>query len=283
MWLNVAQIYFFLKGWKVITDFNPVSFIQYISSDQYQLIHDARVFTDFGRWSTVSKFLMKKAWKRLKRIVTVSYTSRNALVSKLGLEESSIVVSYNGCTPNNSSLAPSKKIEKDIDLIYVATYEKRKNHINLIKALKYIDKPMSVCFVGFDNGTKALIESTIANSNAIHSYRLLSDVDDDKLCDLYKRSKLLVYPSFYEGFGMPLIEAASFGCPIACSNLEVFKELLKDYPCYFEPGDPEDIARAITESFNTIIRDVKDFDMSVFNWDVITVRLLQDINMNFRS
>ncbi len=58
LWLNVFQAFCFLKGAKVITDFNPVTIVQFFSSKQYQLIHDARVFSDFGRWNVISKSVM---------------------------------------------------------------------------------------------------------------------------------------------------------------------------------------------------------------------------------
>lgn len=69
--------------------------------------------------------------------------------------------------------------------------------------------------------------------------------DDRRLARLYRGAAALVYPSLYEGFGMPLVEAMSHACPIVCSNTGSLPEVAASAAEYFEPRSPEDLARAI--------------------------------------
>lgn len=71
--------------------------------------------------------------------------------------------------------------------------------------------------------------------------------DDDVLADLYTSAECLVFPSLVEGFGIPLLEAARSGCPIACSDIPVFREILPEGCWYFDPLSPPSIAASIAE------------------------------------
>lgn len=75
-------------------------------------------------------------------------------------------------------------------------------------------------------------------------------VNDSSLQDLvffYKNAKALIHPSLSEGFGLPLIEAAYFNCPVIASNIKVFKELLGNNYLSFDPNSVEDITKKISQ------------------------------------
>jgi glycosyltransferase involved in cell wall biosynthesis len=76
--------------------------------------------------------------------------------------------------------------------------------------------------------------------------RLLSGVDDATLADLYRGSLALVFPSLYEGFGIPIVEAMSVGCPVVASRIPTTEEVAGDVPIYFEPGGLESLHSALT-------------------------------------
>jgi glycosyltransferase involved in cell wall biosynthesis len=69
--------------------------------------------------------------------------------------------------------------------------------------------------------------------------------DDVKLAGYYKHASLFVYPSLYEGFGLPSLEAMSYGCPVACSNSSCFPEILDDAAHFFDPYSVESIKNSI--------------------------------------
>ena len=62
---------------------------------------------------------------------------------------------------------------------------------------------------------------------------------------LYKKAKLFIFPSQYEGFGIPLIEAMSVGCPVLASNIDVFSEICKNGINYFENNDTDDLSEKL--------------------------------------
>ena len=69
-------------------------------------------------------------------------------------------------------------------------------------------------------------------------------VSQDELVELYRRASALVFPSLYEGFGQPVLEALACACPVACSDLPPLREVAGDSAVYFDPLDPESIASA---------------------------------------
>jgi glycosyltransferase involved in cell wall biosynthesis len=74
--------------------------------------------------------------------------------------------------------------------------------------------------------------------------RLLGSVDDDRLCRLYNEAEAFVYPSLYEGFGIPLLEAMACGCPIVASRIPSTLEVAGDCPLYVEPADLDSLIQA---------------------------------------
>ena len=76
---------------------------------------------------------------------------------------------------------------------------------------------------------------------------VLGNVPAAELVSLYQRASALVFPSLYEGFGLPPLEAMACGCPVACSNAASLPEICGDAARYFAPDDPAEIARAVGE------------------------------------
>jgi glycosyltransferase involved in cell wall biosynthesis len=75
--------------------------------------------------------------------------------------------------------------------------------------------------------------------------RLLTDVDDGTLCRLYNRAVAFLYPSLYEGFGIPLLEAMACGCPVVASRIATTVEVAGDFPVYFDPLDGDSLLAAL--------------------------------------
>lgn len=77
-------------------------------------------------------------------------------------------------------------------------------------------------------------------------------MSDQNLKYLYKMAHGLVFASHKEGFGLPLVEAIHYGIPVIASDLPVFHEIAKEYPCYFRSGDSADMARVLKEHIHKI-------------------------------
>ena len=74
---------------------------------------------------------------------------------------------------------------------------------------------------------------------------LFENIDDEQLCDLYNQAEAFIYPSEYEGFGIPLLEAMACGCPVIASNIPSTQEVAGEVPIYFEPGNTNSLERAL--------------------------------------
>lgn len=129
--------------------------------------------------------------------------------------------------------------------LYVGTRVHYKNFEGLLSA--YRDWPgrrhVDLVVVGrswLPDEEKSLMKRGIQNQ--VH---LLVDVDDKSLCHLYNRATALIYPSFYEGFGIPLLEAMACGCPIVASRIPSTIEVAGECPIYFEPNDVESLLAAL--------------------------------------
>ena len=85
----------------------------------------------------------------------------------------------------------------------------------------------------------------------IHRQVFQKDSTDEEMAFMYKKALAFVYPSLYEGFGMPILEAFSCECPVLLSNIKVFKEVAGEAAIYFDPNDNDSICDAL----NTVIND----------------------------
>jgi len=280
VYLNILYLYFVILKNIVINDFNPIPLSMFFSKRQFQLIHDARIFDDFGRWNRISSWFMKFQWKYVKNKIVVSQFTKDRLCKELRIKESSVIVSYNGVYPSDFESIGTE--ERDIDLLYVATFEERKNHINLIKALDLIEQPLKVVFLGKDLGLREEIKLEAAKLKE-HQIILLDAVSEDELARLYRTSKIFISPSLYEGFGMPILEAYAYGCKVLCSDIYVFHEVLGDNAVYFESSNQKDIERSLLENINIDY----NFDLTKINlttkkflWPVIALSLFININHN---
>ncbi len=268
-----------LKG-IIVNDFMPVPLFITRKKNYYQLVHDIRNFTEYNRalLKRVSSYIQKRQWKKVANILTVSEFTKAQLVEHCDVQPDRIFVSYNGIEET-----PRALYERNIDFLYVATFEKRKNHKNLILAfsdyLKETDSNARLVLVGRDLGYRDGITSFINELNIKNNVDIIDSISEPELLQLYENSYCFVSPSFYEGFGMPIIEAMYFGCNISCSNISVFKEIAKEHAEYFDPGSVQDILRSLRASRgkdNNAARQIK-YVKERFYWDAIVDSFLQTV------
>jgi glycosyltransferase involved in cell wall biosynthesis len=136
-----------------------------------------------------------------------------------------------------------KKTENFI--LCVSSLEPRKNILNLILALKKLRLPdMKLILVG----SRSKVFSSNELKDLLYSQKnifLTGYISDDKLIRLYRKAKLFVYPTFYEGFGLPPLEAMSCGCPVVVSNVASLPEVCGNAAYYVDPYNIESIAEGI--------------------------------------
>ncbi|PKN34753.1 MAG: hypothetical protein CVU61_06825 [Deltaproteobacteria bacterium HGW-Deltaproteobacteria-19] len=135
-------------------------------------------------------------------------------------------------------------------LLYVGSRAHYKNFDRLLRAYSHwpMRRDVTLLVVG-PPWTPGEAESLRVLGISDH-VRLLTDVDDDALCRLYNRAGAFLYPSLYEGFGIPLLEAMACGCPVVASRIATTVEVAGECPIYFEPLDGDSLLSALDQVMN---------------------------------
>ena len=143
-----------------------------------------------------------------------------------------------------------KKVRKKYNLpesylLFVSSLEPRKNIDLLIKAIKIARTDIPLVLVGWQGwGEKRWLEK-IDGQNLSNQIFITGHIPDDDLRAVYSGAKALVYPSLYEGFGLPIVEAMACNCPVICSNTASMPEVAGDAALLFDPSKSDELAHAI--------------------------------------
>ncbi len=194
-------------------------------------------------------------------ITSANATSKaiNEMTDRLGIERKRIVV-----IPLGSDFTKKKtvfKLENRIDrtvkriaqgkyILMVGTIEPRKNHSLLVDALEdgLADLGITVVFAGRMGWNMKEFERRLRNHKWLNQKLFFIRKPDDATVDyLYKHAFLVAFPTFNEGFGLPMIEAFERGTPVAASDIEVLHEVAGEYADYFNPYEKEDFIRCVKD------------------------------------
>jgi glycosyltransferase involved in cell wall biosynthesis len=161
---------------------------------------------------------------------------------------------YTSLSNNLSSLTVTKPY-----LLFVSTLEPRKNLINLISAFNYLkDKyklEHNLILIGKKGWKYEPIFKKINQSPFRDSIQHLDYLADDLVAEYYQQAEVFVYPSFYEGFGLPVLEAMTLGCPVVTANTASLPEVTRDSAILINPNNHLEIAEAIYQVLsNTSLR-----------------------------
>jgi len=222
-------------------------------SRQVLTVHDAAALDHpewferrFALWYAA---LLPRLIRKVRAIITVSQFSKERIVRLSGVEPERVHVIYNGVEHHFHPADPKtiKKLRADYDLtrpyiLFVGSLEPRKNLRNLLQAWQ---------LGRFDGATLAVVGTAghmFANSGfdtipaGVH---LLGRLEDEVLAALYSGAAGSVYPSIYEGFGLPPLEAMACGCPVAVSDIPAHREVIASSAVYFDPFSPADLSSTL--------------------------------------
>jgi len=133
-------------------------------------------------------------------------------------------------------------------VFYPANLWRHKNHERLVEALGMVDdRSLALVLTGQPYGRLNALMEVARRAGVADRVHHLGFVDADAVPTLYRRAQALVFPSLYEGFGSPPLEAMACGCPVASSTRASLGELVGDAALTFDPADPAGIARAIDQ------------------------------------
>ncbi len=182
-----------------------------------------------------------------------SNSTKDDLITIMGYDENKIVVNYPGVTTQKQ---PPEKIEATLKkfhlkkpfILTVGKIEPRKNIKKLIEAYTHIETDVELAIVG-QSGWDTETKQMYGDNKKIH---WLGYISDEELYALYQSSLFFIFPSIWEGFGYPAVEAMQLGCPCALSNSSSLGEIGRDAALLFDPWQTDSIKHAIETMLNDV-------------------------------
>jgi glycosyltransferase involved in cell wall biosynthesis len=221
-------------------------------------IHDL-IFIRFPQWyNPIDRLIYTRksryACKSADRIIAVSSQTKDDIMEYFGIPSERIEVIYQVCDP-----AFYMQIEEDQKkifrkkyglpsqyLLYVGTIEPRKNLLQIVKALHIASLRIPLVIIGRSTGYAELVRQYISDHQMDHIY-FLGNLPNDDLPAIYQMAEVFIYPSRFEGFGIPILEALVSGTPVITSKGGCFSEAGGSHSLYVDPDQPEEIAESISK------------------------------------
>lgn len=200
--------------------------------------------------------------KRADRIIAVSAYTKETLMEKFDIPEKRVDVvheTFNDQFVREASAADLNSVRMRYQLpakflLYPSATWPHKNHRRLLEALMWIQRNYGssppVVLAGIATPGHAKVMSAVTELHLENSVRWLGYLQYEELPALFKLATALVFPSLFEGFGIPVVEAMASGLPVACSRSSSLPEIAGDAACYFDPLNIEDIGKTIYSIWN---------------------------------
>ncbi len=236
---------------------------------------------------------VRRTVRAASRILTVSEFSKRSILEAYQLDEEKVEVLPNGVSstfrPISRELAQrALKESRGLEAPFVLTVgdlQPRKNHLGLIRAFEQMIQahpqlPHHLVVVGKSTWYEPTIQAAVRRSSVASRIHFTGFVPDDELLRLYGACDLFVYPSFYEGFGLPILEGMACGRAVACSNTSGMLEVADSATILFDPHSENEIVLAMRDLLlNPELRSrMERLGMqraSIFSWERTAARTLE--------
>ncbi len=227
-------------------------------------IHDVSFIErpEFLTWSRARqlRWSVRRTVERAAKIITVSEFSRQGIARAYGLDPADIVVTPNASQecfrPVNREMA-RRRVAEQLGfhrpfVLNVGDLHPRKNQIGLVRAFRALidahpDLPHMLLMAGKHTWFAPKVIEEVRRNGLEERVVFTKFVDDEFLPTLYNAADLFVFPSHYEGFGLPAIEAMACGRPVVCSDAAALPEVVDGAAILFPPGSVEEQMRAMRD------------------------------------
>ena len=216
-------------------------------------------------------------------LITVSSFTKSEIIKNFNINNNKIKVIYNGI---DNIWKNTKKYKFNNIILYVGNNKRHKNVELLVDAYTKIkDKENYLLYLvgefDFHLFNKKTNDVILKDQNIKH----ISFTDRKKLAEFYDSSRLFIFPSCYEGFGFPPLEAALSGCPILLSDIDVMKEIHGQSAFYFKSNNVDslitEINNVLNDKYSFIDKKLYDLENNAkkYNWDLCsseTIKLIEN-------
>ena len=227
-------------------------------------VHDLAAYRHPESHSFVKRWYFRsmiRAARRADRILTLAESVRGDLISMLGVPADRVDVVPHGVDDAFRPLDENTPADRALEeyglthplALYVGELSARKNLERLIEAAERLagSIPLMVALVGPMGQAASRLRARIATSPLRGRIRVMGYVPQSDLVSLYRAADVFVYPSFYEGFGLPVLEAMACGTPVVISDRQAMTEVAGDAALRFDPTSAE----ALADVLATILLD----------------------------
>ena len=232
-------------------------------------VHDLAAFAIDGKYDPARMFFNRKVVPAMIRnadhVIAVSHSTKNDLIREIGYPEDKISVIYSGIDSDLFRPVPKAEARERLLMshgldkpffVYVSRLEHpAKNHVRLIEAFERFklenDSAHQLVFAGADWSGADAIRARVVESPVKDDIVFLGFAPMKSLPLLYSGCDLMIYPSLFEGFGFPIVEALACGAPVICSNTSSMKEIAGRLVPTFNPSNAAEIFQSIATAAAT--------------------------------
>lgn len=220
----------------------------FLIKPQYYKLIDRRIYT----------LKSKYACKNADQIIAISEQTKKDIISQYHIDPAKIEVIYQSCDDSFKTLLSSDEQEKvrakyQLPAKYIlnlGTIEPRKNLLLLIKALPKVDSTYPLVVIGKETAYADLVKREIESLGLQNNVHFLKNIPFTDLPAIYQMASIFIYPSTYEGFGIPIIEALYSNVPVIAATGSCLEEAGGPSSIYVSPNNSEELTNAINKVLN---------------------------------
>ncbi|MFA6533135.1 MAG: glycosyltransferase family 1 protein [Patescibacteria group bacterium] len=247
LWSQIYLPYELYLNKNIEVYFSPAHYLpRYCPVPQVVTVHDLAYFY-FPKEFTKKDLWQLKNWtdfsiKKATQIIAVSKTTKKDIMKNYDVDEAKVSVVYNGYEKTAKEKTSAVKLKKYI--LFVGTIQPRKNLEILINAFNkfiQINKDFKLVIVGKKGWLYESIFEKVKTMKLENKVMFTGHITDEELVSYYTNAFCLTLPSLYEGFGIPVLEAMSYNCPVIASFSSSLPEIGADACLYFDPKKSDDL------------------------------------------
>jgi glycosyltransferase involved in cell wall biosynthesis len=212
----------------------------------------------FGAVTTAGmRAIVTTAARRADALVTGSAAARDEIAERLGIAPDRFIVAHHGAgRPPDVEPAPEDEVRRRYGLkrprivLCVGAKRPHKNQELLVRALDHLPDDVGLVLAGHAEPYEAKLQELVASGGHADRVSMPGYVPDADLESLWRLAGCIAFPTLGEGFGLPVVEAMGRGVAVACSDIDVLREVGGDVAHYFDPHDPAGAAAAITAAMD---------------------------------